>query len=207
MSKIHINAKVPPAGAFSRPVRDIQTPSIDNPDKTVSLVGQAVYPVDPNTDPLSYTMPCTVTPGGSVVYLKDTVLNDSDKIILTVPANQKVSLNYIGGHLIASATAGNRQLQIQVYRSGDVFYFGVNAGAVITAANRAQIQTWVGAAFSAAAVDKASIIDGQTVTGTVQPMPELILTAGDYVRVLDAAAIDIAADDMTTVIHYVAYPA
>jgi len=72
VAKVHINAKVPAAGAFSRPVRDIQTPSIDNADKTVSLIGQAVYPVDPNTDPVTYSMPSSqmITKYGVPEYVR-----------------------------------------------------------------------------------------------------------------------------------------
>jgi len=59
VGKLHLGNKVPAAGAFSRPVKDVQTPSIDNSDGTITPVAQMVYPVDPNTDPMTLTMPCT----------------------------------------------------------------------------------------------------------------------------------------------------
>jgi len=60
VGKLHLENKVPAAGAFSRPVKDVQTPSIDNSDGTITPVAQMVYPIDPNTDPMTLTMPCVV---------------------------------------------------------------------------------------------------------------------------------------------------
>jgi len=60
VGKLHLENKVPAAGAFSRPVKDVQTPSIDNSDGTITPVAQMVYPIDPNTDPMTLTMPCRI---------------------------------------------------------------------------------------------------------------------------------------------------
>jgi hypothetical protein len=59
-AKLHVERRVPAAGAMSRNIKDFQVPSVENPDGTISPVAQVIIPLDVNTEPNTYTMPCTI---------------------------------------------------------------------------------------------------------------------------------------------------
>ncbi len=128
------------------------------------------------------------TPFPNVVQQADATLNDSDKTF-TVPTGKQWRLQSILATLIATATVGNRQLDVLLTDGSDNVVAKYMAAAVITAS---QTRTVIfapahpqDAAFNAAGVMYRMLADG------------FVLPAGFKVRVYDSAAIDAAADDLT----------
>jgi len=136
-------------------------------------------------------------PGGRIVWVKDTTANDSDKTVLTVPAGkfvQFLSLYAVFG-TTGSIQAGNRRPRI-------MFTDGVDTIAMVTSANTfalagARYELWGDVAYNySAGINEEAL-----------PTPQLFLQAGYTIRVLDAAAIDPAVDDMSTFLCYIEYDA
>jgi len=127
------------------------------------------------------------TPFPNIVLSADATLNDSDKTF-TVPAGKAWRLQSLYAQLVATATVGNRQLDVLLTDPSNNELSKLQAGAVITAG---QTRTVVFAehnpqetAFTNALMFRA--------------LPSgFILPAGYKIRVFDSAAIDAAADDLT----------
>lgn len=127
-------------------------------------------------------------------YVRDVTLNNSDRIVYTVPTGKIAKINNLYTALTSSATVGNRIMMIRIYDGTNEVTRSAYMGA--QAASQTYHYNW----FPGAAT---------VVTGTNQslPIPDLILLPGWYVRVLDSAVIDAAADDMATVFDYTEYDA
>lgn len=119
-------------------------------------------------------------------YLTDTVANDSNKAF-TVPSG--VNYQLLGGlaALTTTATVGNRQVDLRI-TDGTNTIITIAAGGTQAASLTRQYQYVIGEAAPAA------------VAGTlfVCPIPaDLILLPAWTIQILDSAAIDAAADDLT----------
>jgi hypothetical protein len=123
---------------------------------------------------------------GSPQYLTDTALNDSNKA-LTVPANRKYKI--MGGlaQLVSTATVGNRQIELRI-TDGTNTVFAITANGTQAASLTRQYHFILG-------TDGPSAVAG---TVFVCPIPPgLWLPPTWTIQVLDTAAIDAAADDLT----------
>lgn len=104
----------------------------------------------------------------------DEALNDSDKSF-TVPSDQVWRIQSIRAELTTTATAGTRQMTVEIQDgAGDVLY-SKNGGT---------------AAASTTLIEHYAPVGGEVA------VPDLILPPNFVVRVFDSAAIDPAADDL-----------
>lgn len=142
-------------------------------------------------------------PAGSLTWVRDATTNDSDKTF-TVPANKIWEIKSVEATIIASATVGNRLLQIQINNDSPA----ILVGGKITGNISASVAGGIYAAQCATegTVARGRIDGGSYGNNAVQSVYNLPvgmrLTAGMSIRVWDTAAIDAAADDMTVVLHY-----
>lgn len=143
---------------------------------------------------------------GTPVWVRDATLNDSDKTF-TVPAGKIWRMLSIDAELVATATVGNRVLTAIITDGANTVQNGVRSGN-ITASQRGRYRVIFGSAIFGTTQDAVPAFSGSQANVVVYgPMPSMILTAGCVIRVLDLAAIDAAADDLTVVLHYVEYDA
>ena len=112
--------------------------------------------------------------------------NDSDKT-LTVPANEEWIVKSIWIELATTATAGNRQLVVEIQDdAADViaqFRLGIVQAASLTRYYQLAPQL----------INMTAFIDTDFLT---MPIPEIYLPASYVVRIYDNNAVDAAADDM-----------
>jgi hypothetical protein len=119
-------------------------------------------------------------------YVTDTTLNDSAKT-LVVPSNRRWKM--MGGlaELVSTATVGNRQIELRITDGTDTI-FAITANGTQAASLTRQYHFILG-------TDGPSVVAG---TVFVCPIPPgLWLPATFEIDVLDTAAIDAAADDLT----------
>lgn len=116
----------------------------------------------------------------------DEAANDSDKTF-TVTATEEWQIQSIWVELATTATAGNRQLVVEIQDGSSDVIFQVRAG-VTQAASLTYYY-----AFGPNLVDLTAVRDSDYVS---TPMPPLVLPAGYIVRIYDNNAVDAAADDM-----------
>lgn len=122
---------------------------------------------------------------------QDITADDSDKTF-TVPVSEEWTILSIMIEFTSTATAGNRQMRVRYTDDADARLAEINAGAV-QAASLSRFYT-----FAPGVVDQAAFVG----TALSTALPQMILSAGQKIRVLDSAAIDAAADDMTVRIQY-----
>lgn len=124
-------------------------------------------------------------------WIKDVATNDSNKS-LTVPAGRKWQILSIRIEFTATATVGNRILEVRYCdEDNSDTIFASELAAAITASQAMVLNLFPGATVVAPT-------DGDN-QGT-QPIPEgIFLGESDYVQIIDSAAVDAAADDM--VVH------
>jgi len=128
---------------------------------------------------------------GVPAWQRDAAPNDSDKSF-TVPEWKAWRLESVFWELVASGTAGNRAVVIEIKDSGGSTIYLGPAISYISAS-----VTGRGTAFPGNALSTA------TVTAQQFPLIRALLPAGCMVRVYDSASIDAAADDLTVALHYV----
>jgi len=138
-----------------------------------------------------------VIPGGTPKWVRDATANDSDKS-WTVPAGKVWNLKYVWGNLVTTATVGSRIFGIRIYQSGTDQLWRSNDATIAASQS--------GHAILADGVFSTSYTLGNN-GGVINPLPDMMLTEGMIIRVLDSAAIDAAADDLTVVLHYIEYDA
>lgn len=117
----------------------------------------------------------------------DAASNDSDKTF-TVPAGESWRVLCVHVNLAATATVGNRQLEVRATDESDNVLAIASAGAV-QAASATRIYT-----LAPGLADLTSFRDTDKMT---TPLPPLVLAAGHKLRVFDKTAVDATADDMT----------
>ncbi len=125
-----------------------------------------------------------VIPGTrALVVVNDTVADDSDKSFTA--GNWRIQAILVT--LVSTATVGNRQIVVRILSGADLLYQSV-AGAVQAESLTVSYNFAQGNTREAVAV--AGALDA--------PLPSgLLLGSGLTIQVLDTAAIDAAADDMT----------
>jgi hypothetical protein len=122
----------------------------------------------------------------------DLTANSSNKTWV-VPASTEWQILAIGVSYVSSADAGDRLLQVQVERSGVVYFILATAGVV-----QAASKTWT-YTFAPSLADLTAFRD---TTKLFTPLPPTtILQAGDTLRVWDCKAIAAAADDCVITIQ------
>lgn len=127
-----------------------------------------------------------VRPFGYPELQSDETANDSDKTI-TVPAGEEWVVEWIWVELATDATAGNRQIEIQIQDDAADVIAEVAAGAT-QAASLTRYYLFAPNVTELTAfrdTDKLSTI-----------MPKWVLPAGYIIRVWDNAAVAAAGDDM-----------
>lgn len=118
---------------------------------------------------------------------KDVTANDSDKSF-TVPTGESWKLLAARIVLVSSASAGNRQICIEITDGTDVI-LRILAGAVQAASLTRNYNFYQGAP------NLTAFIDTTHLTNPIPP--DLYLGAGYVIRIYDKTAVDAAADDMS----------
>lgn len=127
------------------------------------------------------------TPFSSLELKSDAALNDSDKS-WTVPAGEYWKILSLRAVLISTATAGNRQMCIEITDGTNVILRIIPGGNQAASLTR-NYNFAIGMAHLTAFIDTTHI---------TSPLPsELILLPGYTIRVYDKAAVDAAADDLS----------
>lgn len=118
--------------------------------------------------------------------IADEAADDSDKKV-TVPAREVWQLLHLWVELTTTATAGDRQLVVQIQDGSDdvVAEFRVGATQAESLTRYYLLTSGVG--------DMTGFRDTDHLT---TPMPPLVLPGGYDIRVFDNNAVDAAADDM-----------
>ena len=120
--------------------------------------------------------------------LYDAVLNDSDKSVI-VPADRRYKIFYGFIELITTAVIGNRQIAIEILDDSANVVFRSLAGTVQAESTTREYH------FFPNVVREAAFVNNQIL---IPIPPDLILLPSWTYRIYDTAAIDAAADDMTT---------
>ena len=129
-----------------------------------------------------------------VTLQSDVDLNDSDKNFVT-PAATEQQIFWIWVEFTSTATAGDRQLVIEVQETGaDVIGHWARAAIVQTASLTRNYL------FAPAMADLSAWRDTDYLTTPIPP--PAFLQAGDILRIYDNNAVDAAADDMIIHIQY-----
>lgn len=190
---------------YATPAKTYTVPATENEDKTISIIAQPVFGIDPNHEPIDSYMKVRSVPGGTVNWLRDDTANDSDKTF-TVPAGKVWEILMLSANIVATATVGNRTVVMLVnVAGGAVLAMCLGAAVAATAAGAYVVGPGV--------TNSTTIQDYPLYTGFVSAsmksmsIPTLYLPAGATIRIYDIAAIDPAADDMTVVLEYVEYDA
>ena len=143
---------------------------------------------------------------GTPTWVRDSRADDSDKSF-TVPAGKAWAIISIEAQLNATATVGNRDLNISI---SDASGNRVQPGK--TSAHIAASQ--IGMAYAAVGISEGTVARarfdawGAPIVEVVSNLSHgTILTSGMTIRVLDVSAVDPAADDLTVVLHYMEYDA
>lgn len=123
-----------------------------------------------------------------LVNLVSETLNDSNKHF-TVPVGQIYQILYVYVVLASTATAGNRQLEVQLRSTTDVVIGAVVAGATQAASLTRRYF------FGPALADLTGFRDTNYLMSPLPPTT--FLSAGEDVRIWDNASIDANADDMS----------
>jgi len=131
-------------------------------------------------------------PAWTLALNAEETANDSDKSF-TVPANTEWLIHSIWVELISTATAGNRQMEIEIQDGSADVIFELRAGAV-QAASLTRYYL-----FTPQVADLTAFRDTDFL---MTPIPELWLPAAYVLRVYDKTAVDAAADDMVVQIRY-----
>lgn len=124
-------------------------------------------------------------PGGKLLLNKDVTDDDSDKTV-TVPAGKLWLVTCIVVHYVASADVGNRRMELHITDGTDM-YFKTRA-ADTQAATEDVWYVWL-PGFRDTVVATLGTFNQSFI-------PNLILSGGHTIRLIDIMAIATAADDM-----------
>lgn len=116
----------------------------------------------------------------------DATANDSDKTF-TVPSSEVWEILSVYVENASTATVGNRIITVRITDSTDATVG--SSSAATQAASLTHRSTFIPAGQVATG--------SSAVQGATYPLPGVLVPSGYKVRVLDAAAVDAAADDMT----------
>lgn len=145
-------------------------------------------------------------PAGIIQFPIDDTANNSDKSV-TLPAMRIGHLRHIHGEITATATVGNRLLWIVITNGTKTIWTSPKTTA-IAASQVGVIEAYPGAVYTTTAASVPTLAGATPNVALRVPLPpDLLLKGGYVIRIYDSAAIDAAADDLTTVLHYVEYSA
>lgn len=137
-------------------------------------------------------------------WARDDTTNNSDKSF-TVPTGKVWDMKMLLASFVASADVGNRILLVTITDGTKVIWASRPSAAIAaTTAASYYINTQATDANTRrliSDVGTASAVAGGDI------WPRLLLMAGYVVRIYDAAAVAVAADDLTVVLHYMEYDA
>lgn len=123
----------------------------------------------------------------STYHAIDSTADDSDKTIV-VPDGEIWLLDWLHVTYVSTATVGNRQIVLRLYDSANVLRGDWHAGAVQAASLTRHY------AFQPGIYRETAFVDGDI---QVAIPDKLVIPPRWYLRILDTAAVDAAADDMT----------
>lgn len=143
---------------------------------------------------------------GTPKWMRDATLNDSDKTF-TVPAGKIWCVIAFHAELVATATVGNRNIQVSIGNGAAAIWSMTRSGNIAASATGA-VRGFVHG-YNSATAGNVPLLDGSATAGATSssPIPELYLPAGYTIHIWDVNAVDAAADDMTVVLQYVEYDA
>lgn len=121
------------------------------------------------------------------LYILDETADDSDKSFV-VPAERRYVLRYGQVTLISTATAGNRQMALEIQDDAANVVFRSLAGAVQAASVTREYH------FTPDVAREAAFVADQIM---VPIPPKLVMLPGWTMRFYDVTPVDPAADDMT----------
>ena len=124
--------------------------------------------------------------------LKSDVTANSSSKTFTVPADTYWKLSAVYVSLTTTATAGNRQLVVEVLGANNAVIAEIRAGAVQAASLTRKYL------FASIFQDLTAFRDTDFLAN---PLPELALIGGQKLRIRDKAAVAAAADDMDVHLH------
>ena len=144
---------------------------------------------------------------GTPTWVQDATANNSDKSF-TVPVGKVWKLLSIHAEITCSAKVGSRNLAVSTTNGADLINIQGRTGG-IGAAQVGVLNIFAGGAFYTAAASYNPTLAGATpnVAFGASYQPDILLPAGYVIRVYDTGAVDVAADDLTVVLHYVEYDA
>ena len=139
-----------------------------------------------------------------MVWQRDVVANDSDKTF-TCPVDKLWSLFLVEGCIATTATVGNRIMTVIISDATGAIWSTPNSGNIAASSN-GQVITGAQIPVGTTATRRTDGVAGLAAVQINHPLPSpFYMTAGQTIRVYDAAAIDAAADDMSVVLHYIEY--
>jgi hypothetical protein len=173
----------------------------------VQLLIHLMCPVDITQNPMKYEMAVRTVPGGTPKWVYDAAVDDSDKSF-TVPTGKQWKMRYLAYSLKATATVGNRLMQMKITDGTNPIYPGYYPNTNLAASAYGSVIVSFGSVTPNAPTTRYGLDYANTSTvNYVEVYPEMTLTAGFIIRCWDSAAIDPAADDMAVSIHYIEYDA
>jgi hypothetical protein len=126
----------------------------------------------------------------------DEALNDSDKTIIDgVDTGRIFTVVMLRVELTTTATVGDRNVVVRVLDASDDVLFQFESGAT-QAASLTRNYNW------GAGLPQSGSFAGSTNMYCALPTGGIPLQAGEKLQVLDANAVDAAADDMQTHVRY-----
>lgn len=145
---------------------------------------------------------------GTPMWIRDSTANDSDKSF-TVPAGKIWDIKSVLVQITTTATVGSRNLRIGVTDGTNPIYSSEQTASI--AASKVG-QFWLApggtVAGTTAVMGRIDALGATSGDNALRcPCSPMILPAGYVIRIWDTAAVDVAADDMIVVIHYVEYDA
>jgi len=144
-------------------------------------------------------------PGGTPKWIRDVALNDSDKSF-TVPTGKMWMPHYIRARLTASATVGSRYLNCRFKPDGTNVQF-ISPNVPATATQVAVLLLVHNQPYNNTNILTNDVGDGVNASTSYLIPQDICLPAGGVIQILDYAAIDAAADDLSIDIFYTEYEA
>jgi hypothetical protein len=144
---------------------------------------------------------------GTPTWVRDATANDSDKSY-TVPNGKYWVMKFCGAEILNTATVGNRSLCLQIFDASADCVYSSSATAAIAASQRGSLGVIFGDSnITPYTTARRFVSTSMPNVSLVEAAPPMVLEAGYSVRLRDIQSIDIAADDLTAILHYVEYDA
>ena len=191
---------------ISEAIKHFQIPSnltVEGVEVPISLVQL----VDGTKRPIPFVSGSAPWGNGIPRMVRDATANNSDKT-LTVPAGKIWSVQYVHAEIAATATVGNRQL-VGIITDGTNPIYSTPRTGNIAAGQTGVLKLLAGGALFTTSTSLVPLLSGAApnICSGASLQNPIILLAGYTLRVLDAAAIDPAADDLTMIVQYTEYDA